>query len=137
MIQRMSHATIYVLDQDSAHDFYTNKLGFEVKTDAKMGDFRWLTVSPPGQPDLEIVLMAIQPGPPMDPATADTIRDLVKNGKLGSGVFATPDCRKTFAELSAKGVKFLKEPTDEFYGVEAVFCDDSGNWFSLTQRKDH
>ncbi len=90
MIQRMSHATIYVLDQDSAHDFYTQKLGFEVKTDAKMGDFRWLTVSPPGQPDLEIVLMSIQPGPPMDTETADTIRDLVKNGKLGSGVFATP-----------------------------------------------
>jgi len=136
MIQRMSHTTIYVLDQDRAHDFYTKTLGFEVKTDAKMGDFRWLTVSPPGQPDLEVVLMAIQPGPPMDPATAETIRDLVKNGKLGSGVFATPDCRKTFEELSAKGVKFLKEPTDEFYGVEAVFCDDSGNWFSLTQRKD-
>ena len=135
MIQRMSHATIYVLDQDRALDFYTNKLGFTVHTDAKMGDFRWVTVTPPGQPDLEIVLMAITPSPAMDEETAGIIRKLVEDGKLGAGVFSTPDCRQTFAELSAKGVKFLKEPTDEFYGVEAVFQDDSGNWFSMTQQK--
>jgi len=137
MIQRMSHATIFVLDQDSAIDFYVNKLGFELKTDAKMGDFRWVTVSPKGQPDLEIVLMALKAGPPFDEATAATLRDLVSNGKLGAGVFSTADCRQTVEELRAKGVKIIKEPKEEFYGVEALIADDSGNWFSLTQPATH
>jgi predicted enzyme related to lactoylglutathione lyase len=135
MIQRMTHAPIYVLDQDSAIDFYVNKLGFELKTDAKMGDFRWVTVTPKGQPDFEVVLMAIQSGPPTDDETATAIRKLVEGGKLGAGVFSTADCRATCAEMKGNGVEFIKEPTDEFYGVEAVFRDDSGNWFSLTQPK--
>jgi predicted enzyme related to lactoylglutathione lyase len=136
MIQHMSHTPIYVLDQDSAFDFYVNKLGFEVKTDAKMGeDFRWLTVSPPGQPDLEISLMAIAAGRMWDEETANTVRQLVKNGKMGAGVFGTPDIHKTYEELTAKGVEFLQPPKEEFYGIAAVFKDDSGNWFSLTQEK--
>ena len=131
----MSHATIYVLDQDSAVDFYVDKLGFTINTDVNMGDFRWVTVNPPGQPDLELALRAVKASPAMDEETAGIIRGLVENGKLGAGVFSTPDCRKTFEELSAKGVTFMKEPTDEFYGVEALFRDDSGNWFSMTQAK--
>ncbi|HVL39879.1 MAG TPA: VOC family protein [Fimbriimonadaceae bacterium] len=136
MIQRMSHTPIFVLDQDSAYDFYVNKLGFQVKTDAKFGDdFRWLTVTPPGQPDLEITLMPIAPGTIWDQTTADTVRDLVRNGKMGAGVFGTSDIHKTYEDLTAKGVEFLQSPKEQFYGTEAIFKDDSGNWFSLTQQK--
>lgn len=133
MIQRLSHVTIWVLDQDAAHDFYVNKLGFDVHTDAKMDNgFRWLTVTPKGQPDLEIVLMPTAPGPMMDQETSDALRTLIRKGKLGSGVFATADCRKTYEELKAKGVEFSQPPTERFYGMEALMKDDSGNWFSLS-----
>lgn len=136
MIQRLSHATIYVLDQDEALDFYTNKLGFEVRNDVKMdGGFRWITVSPPGQPDLEIILMGTTPGGVWDEETANTMRELIKKGSIGPGVFGTSDCRKTYEELSAKGVEFVKPPTEEFYGVEAIMKDNSGNWFSMTEEK--
>lgn len=132
----MSHAPVFVLDQDRAYDFYVNKLGFRVNTDAKMGDdFRWLTVSPPGQPDFEITLMKIAPGMAWDDESAEKLRDLVKSGKLGAGVFNTPDIQKTYEDLSAKGVEFVQPPKEEFYGIEAIFKDDSGNWFSLTQSK--
>lgn len=136
MITKLSHVPIFVLDQDSAYDFYVNKLGFKVVTDAAYGEGnRWLTVSPPEQPDIEITLMATKPGMAFDEETAATLTDLVKRGKLGAGVFDTNDCRKTFEELKAKGVKFRSEPDEQFYGIEAVMEDDSGNWFSLTQRK--
>ena len=137
MIQRMNHVTIWVLDQEEAKDFYVNKLGFELKTDAKMDSgFRWLTVSPKGQPELEIILMATDgSGSVEDQESAAAIRKLVAAGKLGAGVFQTADCRKTYEELKAKGVEFTQEPKEEFYGVEAVFKDNSGNWFSLNQAK--
>lgn len=135
MIQRLSHATLWVDDQDAARDFYVDKLGFEVRTDAKMGDFRWLTVGPKAQKDLQLVLMALRPGPMMDEATVAALRALVTAGKLGGGVFDTDDCQRTFAELSAKGVRFLSAPEERPYGIEAVFCDNTGNWFSLTQRR--
>jgi catechol 2,3-dioxygenase-like lactoylglutathione lyase family enzyme len=136
MIQRLSHSVVYVLDQDSAYDFYINKLGLEVRTDHTMPGLRWLTVGPKGQPDLEIVLMPLTAGPHMPEETVKALRDLVKNGAMGSGVFQTADCRKTYDELKAKGVEFKQEPADRFYGIEAIFRDDSGNWFSLTQPKD-
>jgi catechol 2,3-dioxygenase-like lactoylglutathione lyase family enzyme len=136
MIQTMSHTPIFVTDQDEAIDFYVNKLGFELKNDHKMGDtFRWVTVSPPGQKDLEIILMATAPGMAFDEEAATHLRWLVEHGKLGAGVFNTADVRKTFEDLKAKGVEFLKEPTEEFYGTEAILKDCSGNWFSLTQPK--
>jgi catechol 2,3-dioxygenase-like lactoylglutathione lyase family enzyme len=132
MINRMSHATIYVKDQDKAKEFYVDKLGFEVRTDQKMGDFRWLTVGPKDQPDLEIVLL--KPGGPMfDDGTVRQIFELMDRGALGAGVFQTQDCRQTYEELKAKGVQFLSTPQDRPYGIEATFKDDSGNWFSLTQ----
>jgi catechol 2,3-dioxygenase-like lactoylglutathione lyase family enzyme len=136
MIQKMSHAPIWVLDQDEARDFYTQKLGFELKNDVAMDDgFRWVTVCPPGQPDFEIILMSAKPGPHMDAETAAAFESLIRSGKMGAGVFSTPDCRKTYEELKAKGVEFTKEPSDEFYAVEAIFKDNSGNWFSLGQEK--
>lgn len=133
MIQRMSHVSVFVLDQDRAKAFYTEKLGFDVHTDAKLGDFRWLTVSPKGQPDLEIVLMPIAASPMMDEATAQTIRELVKKGTFGAGVFNTGDCKKSYEELKAKGVEFMQPPTERPYGLEALMKDDSGNWFSMCE----
>jgi catechol 2,3-dioxygenase-like lactoylglutathione lyase family enzyme len=135
MIQRLSHCSVYVLDQDAAKQFYTEKLGFEVRTDARLGSFRWLTVSPKGQANFELVLMALNPGPMMDAETVATLRGLVEKGTFGGGVLETADCRKTYEELKAKGVAFLNEPQERPYGIEAVLRDDSGNWFSLTQRR--
>lgn len=135
MIDRLSHATIYVLDQDSAKAFYTEKLGFELREDVTMGTFRWLTVGPKGEPNLELVLMPVNGGPMQDEASISSLRALVQAGKLGVGVFATRDCHKTWAELKANGVVFKSDPQDRPYGIEAMFVDDSGNLFSLTQRK--
>jgi catechol 2,3-dioxygenase-like lactoylglutathione lyase family enzyme len=133
LITSLSHAPIWVLDQDEALAFYTEKLGFEVNTDATMDDFRWLTVNPPGRPELELVLLV--PGPPMmDEESAAQVKALVAKGALGAGAFETDDCRATYAALSARGVTFLSEPTERFYGIEATFRDNSGNWFSMTQR---
>ena len=135
MIQRLSHTSILVLDQDQAYDFYVNKLGFEVRTDSKMEGFRWLTVGPKAQPELEIILMPITPGPHMDEATCNQLRELVKNGKLPGGVFDAADVQKTYEELKAKGVEFMSPPTERFYGIEALMKDPFGNWFSVTQHK--
>ena len=138
MIQRMSHTAIFVLDQDVAKDFYVNKLGFQTKTDETMPNgFRWLTVTPKGQPDLEIILMKVTPGPKLAAEDVATISELVKKGAFGAGVFETADCRKTYEELKAKGVEFVSAPKDQFYGIEAVFKDPFGNWFSMSQPKKH
>src|SRR4051812_12117395 len=111
MITKINHVSIFVLDQDSAFDFYTNKLGFLVHTDASMGPGkRWLTVNPPEQPDLEIVLMAIDEGMMFKNGSAETMRELVRNGTFGFGVFECNDLNATYEELSAKGVEFSKPP---------------------------
>ena len=136
MISRISHVCIYVLDQDSAYEFYVNKLGFSVATDAPMGPgMRWLTVTPPEQPEIEITLMEVREGMSFTKETAEQMLNLVKKGTFGFGVFECNDIYATYEELKAKGVAFKKEPTQEFYGVEALFKDDSGNWFSLGQKK--
>lgn len=135
MISKMSHVSIYVLDQNSAYDFYVNKLGFTVHTDAPMGpDARWLTVTPKEQPGLEIILMAVKPGMGFTEETAKKMKELVAAGTFGFGVFETKNIQATYEELKAKGVVFTKAPTKEFYGTEALFKDDSGNWFSLGEK---
>lgn len=137
MIQRMSYAAIFVVDQDLAKDFYVGKLGFEIRTDASLPNgFRWLTVSPKGQGDFQIILMKVAPGPKLSEKDAETIADLMKKGAFGAGVFETANCQKTYEDLKARGVEFLSPPKDEFYGVEAVFKDPFGNWFSMTQPKN-
>jgi catechol 2,3-dioxygenase-like lactoylglutathione lyase family enzyme len=133
MIQRLSHVTLWVNDQTAALEFYTKKLGFEVRTDVTMHGFRWLTVAPKTQPDQEIVLMPVVPSPMMDEATCDLTRQLLKKGALGGGVFKTDNCQKTYDELKANGVEFMSPPQERPYGIEAVFKDNSGNWFSLCQ----
>ena len=138
MIQKLSHATIYVSNQQEALEFYRDKLGFEVRTDAAFGEgFRWVTVSPKDQPDLEIVLMEPKGGFMFDQATADQLRALIAKGILGAGVFNTEDCQATYEELKSRGVEFISPPEDKFYGIEAIFKDNSGNWFSLSQPKEH
>ena len=139
MIRKLSHACVYVLDQDRAKEFYTEKLGFEARSDMRMGSefegagegFRWLTVCPPDQPDVEIILA--DPGMGHDAESAQQIRALVAKGVMGPGAMTTDDIHKTFEELSGRGVVFTQEPVTRPYGVEALFRDDSGNWFSLTQ----
>ena len=137
MIRKMSHATIFVNNQEEALSFYRDKLGFQVHTDAMVGqDFRWLTMNTADQPDFEIILMEPKPGMLMDEATAAQLRAIMAKGVLGAGVFNTDDCRSTYHELKEKGVQFVSEPAERPYGIEAVFKDNSGNWFSLTQPTD-
>jgi catechol 2,3-dioxygenase-like lactoylglutathione lyase family enzyme len=146
MITKFSHTTLYVLDQDKAYDFYVNTLGFKVNTDATMENgYRWLTVNPPEQPDLEIVLMPIlhesmkksESMPEgMDEESRNAFKVLLEKGILGAGVMHTNDCRATYEELKAKGVQFKGEPKEQFYGIEAVLFDGCGNWFSMTQPKE-
>ena len=138
MIQRLSHVTLFVSNQEQAKQFYVNTLGFEVRTDHTMDNgFRWLTVGPPSQPELEIVLMEPKEGPMLDEEAAQAVRLLLKKGVLGSGVFEVDDCQKTYEDLKKKGVQFAGAPEDKFYGVEAIMKDNSGNWFSMTEEKKH
>ena len=134
MIKRMSHASIFVTNQEEALNFYRDKLGFEVHTDAMVGpDFRFLTLNTKDQPDFEIILMEPKAGMLMDEETAGQLRALIEKKVLGAGAFHTDDCRATYEELKGKGVEFVSEPAERPYGIEAVFRDNSGNWFSLTQ----
>jgi uncharacterized glyoxalase superfamily protein PhnB len=127
---------VWVHDQDVALEFYTNKLGMEVRQDvtmAELGDFRWLTVGPVGQDDVSIVLMAI-PGPPvMDAATAEQVRELMGKGFATAIFLVTDDCQKAYEELAARGVEFTETPEQRPYGIDAGFRDPSGNSFRLTQ----
>ncbi|RIK44301.1 MAG: glyoxalase [Chloroflexi bacterium] len=132
MINRLSHATIYVKDQESALAFYTEKLGFEVRTDVSFEGMRWLTVGPKNQPDLEMVLMPIHGGA-LDEETGALMATLLERGAMGTGVLHTDDCRATYEALKAKGVEFISPPQEQMYGVEAILKDNQGNWFSLTQ----
>lgn len=139
MITRLTHTSVYVLDQDRAKEFYTEQLGFELRNDLVMEEgfegagqgFRWLTVSPPNQPDVEFILADCAMG--HSPENAEEVRALVAKGAMGVGALATDDCHKTYRELSERGVVFLEEPTERPYGIEATFRDDSGNVYSLTQ----
>ncbi|MFG2139150.1 VOC family protein [Streptomyces sp. NPDC048650] len=138
MIKGIAISTIWVLDQDRAKEFYTEKLGLEVRTDMRMGGekgMRWLTVGAEDQPDVELTLMVPSP-PGMDAESAEALTMLVGKGLLGAGVLATDDVHGDHAALKAKGVQFVQEPQERPYGIEAIFRDDSGNWFSLTQRRE-
>ncbi len=138
MITKLSHTSFFVNDQEKAYDFYVNKLGFKVHTDATMENgFRWLTVTPPEQPDLEIVLFpATGNSTGFDDDVKNALKLLLDKGAMGVGAMYTPDCRATYEELKAKGVKFKSEPKEQFYGIEAIITDGCGNWFSMTQPKE-
>jgi catechol 2,3-dioxygenase-like lactoylglutathione lyase family enzyme len=136
MFKRITHTFIHVLDQDEALDFYVGKLGMVVHTDADLGFMRWLTVTLPDQPELELGLML--PGPPAyDDATAEQIRELVSKGGAGGGlIFETDDCRGTYEKLRAAGVEFTQEPTERFYGTDCGLRDPYGNPIRFTQPPD-
>jgi len=135
---KIANAQLWVHDQDEALAFYTDKLGFEVRSDVtlpEMGDFRWLTVSPPGQEDVAIVLMAI-PGPPvMDEETARQVEDLMAKGFAGTAFLTTDDCRSEYEQLKARGVEFNETPEERPYGIDCGFRDPSGNSIRLTEVK--
>ena len=136
MTIRIGTTQVWVHDQDVAKEFYTKKLGMEVRQDVTMpelGNFRWLTVGPAGQDDIAIVLMAIPGEPVMDAATAEQVRDLMGKGFAGTVFLVTDDCQKSYEELSARGVEFTEPPEQRPYGVDAGFRDPSGNSFRLTQ----
>ena len=135
MITNISLVTVFCLDQDAARDYYVNVLGFEPRTDVTMGEgYRWVTIGHPSQPELEVTLML--PGPPLDADAAAFVRRQLEAGQMGGLGLRVDDCRKTFEELSAKGVTFLQEPSDRPYGVEAVMRDVCGNWLVLVEPKE-
>jgi uncharacterized glyoxalase superfamily protein PhnB len=136
---KIANAHLWVHDQDEALAFYTQKLGMEVRSDAtmpEMGNFRWLTVGPVGQPDVAIVLMAI-PGPPiMDADTAEQVRALMAKGFAGTVFLTTADCRADYEQLKARGVEFTEAPEERPYGIDSGFRDPSGNSIRLTEVRE-
>ena len=138
MLTQLTHTQVWVRDQDEALAFFTEKLGFEIRDDVtvpEMGNFRWLSVGVPGQPDVSITLMAV-PGPPVfDEDTRDQIRALLAKGASGGLFFATDDIQASYKELKSRGVEFAQEPTEQPYGVDAGFRDPSGNHFRLAQTR--
>ena len=138
-MMKIAHAQLWVHDQDEALAFYTDKLGMEVRADVtleEMGDFRWLTVGPPGQEDFAIVLMAIPGQPVMDGETGEEVRNLMAKGFAGTVFLQTDDVQASYDELRGRGVEFTEEPTEYPYGIDSSFRDPSGNAFRLTQPRE-
>jgi catechol 2,3-dioxygenase-like lactoylglutathione lyase family enzyme len=136
MLTQLTHVNLWVHDQNEALAFYTEKLGMELRDDvtlAEMGNFRWLTVGPPNQPDIAVVLMSV-PGPPVfDADTAAKLNELVAKGAAGGLFFSTDDCESTYEDLKGRGVEFSQEPTQQPYGLDAAFRDPSGNQIRMVQ----
>jgi predicted enzyme related to lactoylglutathione lyase len=136
---RLNSAQLWVHDQDEALAFYTGKLGWEVRADVtvpELGNFRWLTVAPAGQPDVAVTLMAI-PGPPvMDPDTAEQVRTLMAKGFAGTIFLTTDDVKSSYEELKGRGVEFTESPEERPYGIDSGFRDPSGNSIRLTQMQE-
>jgi catechol 2,3-dioxygenase-like lactoylglutathione lyase family enzyme len=136
MLKQLTNVAVWVHDQDEALAFYTDKLGMELRDDVtvpELGNFRWLTVGLAGQPEVGIALMAI-PGPPVfDAETQEQIKALVAKGAATGLFFTTDDVRGTYEELSARGVEFQQEPTEQPYGVDAGFRDVSGNQMRMIE----
>jgi catechol 2,3-dioxygenase-like lactoylglutathione lyase family enzyme len=136
---RIGNAQLWVHDQDDALDFYTKKLGMEVRSDvtlAELGDFRWLVVGPAGQPDIGITLMAIPSPPVMDSETAEQVRALMAKGFAGTVFLRTDDVQADYEELRGRGVEFTEAPEERPYGIDSAFRDPSGNSFRLTQVRE-
>ena len=133
MITNVSLSTVWVNDLDESKAFYIDKLGFNEASDVTMGDgYRWVTVSHPEHPELELALM--RPGPPLDEEDAAAMQRMLDKGSLSAAGMRTEDCQATYEELKSRGVEFLQEPSKRPYGTEAVFRDNSGNWIVLVQR---
>lgn len=135
---RIGSAQLWVHDQDEALAFYTQKVGMEVQSDVTLPelDFRWLTVSPPNQPDVSIALMAIPGEPVMDAESAEEVRNLMAKGFAGTIFLTTDDCYAAVDELKSRGVQIVDEPEERPYGIDSSFRDPSGNHLRLTQVKE-
>jgi predicted enzyme related to lactoylglutathione lyase len=135
---KIANAQLWVHDQDEALKFYTEKVGMEVRGDVtvpELGNFRWLSVGPVGQPDVAIALMAV-PGPPvMDTETAEQVRELMAKGFAGTVFLSTDDCRASYRELVGRGLEFVEEPEERPYGIDSSFRDPSGNYIRLLQAR--
>ena len=134
MSQGVAVMGLYVHDQDEALAFYVEKLGFTVHTDAKNGDYRWLTVQYPDQPDFQLGLFAPQP-PTVDEATAETLRGIVAKGAMPPLVLVVDDCQGAYDCMHAAGVEFTQEPMARYGSVDASFRDPSGNGWKLVQAR--
>jgi uncharacterized glyoxalase superfamily protein PhnB len=133
---KIANAQLWVHDQEEALAFYTEKLGMEIRVDVtlpEMGDFRWLTVSPPEQEDFSIVLMAIPGEPVMTDESAEQVRTVMAKGFAGTVFLTTDDCQASYEELKARGVEFTETPEQRPYGIDSGFRDPSGNSLRLTQ----
>ncbi|MFJ7075810.1 VOC family protein [Streptomyces sp. NPDC098781] len=133
MIKGLGITTVWTFDQQRTKAFFTEKIGFEVRNDLSMGDMKWITVGAEGQPDVELALMSLD-GPGLDPESSEALKKLVAKGVIGAGAFHTDDCRGDYETFRARGVEFIQEPQERPYGIEAIFRDDNGNWYSLTER---
>jgi catechol 2,3-dioxygenase-like lactoylglutathione lyase family enzyme len=132
MTQGVGVAGVYVRDQDEALEFYVEKLGFKVHTDAKNGDYRWLTVQHPDQPSFQLGLFAAG-GPTLDSQTAQSVQEILAKGAMPPLVLVVDDCRAAYDKLSKKGVEFTQEPVDRYGAVDAGFRDPSGNGWKMIQ----
>jgi uncharacterized glyoxalase superfamily protein PhnB len=138
-MMKIASAQLWVHDQDDALEFYTRKLGMEVRSDVtvpELGNFRWLTVGPAGQDDVTIALMAIPGAPVMDDETREQVREVMAKGFAGAVFLATDDCQAAYEELTGRGVEFVEAPHEAPYGIDASFRDPSGNHFRLTQVRE-
>lgn len=135
MSQGVQVVGLYVRDQDEALAFYVDKLGFRVHTDARNGDFRWLTVQHPEQPSFQLGLFVA--GPPVhDAGTTQTLRAIVAKGAMPPLVLIVDDCRAAYKRMNARGVEFTQEPVERFGTVDAGFRDPSGNgWKMIEERR--
>jgi catechol 2,3-dioxygenase-like lactoylglutathione lyase family enzyme len=134
MTQAVQVAGIYVRDQDEALEFYVGKLGFEVHTDARSGDYRWLTVQHPDQPTFQLGLFRPQ-APVVDEATAQTLLEAVAKGAMPPLVLVVDDCRAAYEDLRGRGVEFTQEPVERYGNVDASFRDPSGNGWKMLQAR--
>jgi catechol 2,3-dioxygenase-like lactoylglutathione lyase family enzyme len=137
MIKKLTHTFIYVIDLESAINFYTNKLGLTIHTDIMVNGDRWVTLNTPEQPDLQILLVVVDEGMIFKNNQVKQMQQLIKEQTLSFGVFECVNLLATYKELKAKGVDFCIEPyeNDKLSEYEAAFFDDSGNWFRLVERR--
>ena len=134
MTQGVPVAGLYVQDQDEALQFYVERLGFRVHTDARNGEYRWLTVQHPDQPEFQLGLFKPQP-PTVDDATAKGLLEAVAKGAMPPLVLVVEDCHATYETMLARGVEFTQEPIARYGSVDASFRDPSGNGWKLVQAR--
>jgi uncharacterized glyoxalase superfamily protein PhnB len=122
-------------DPEVAIAFYRDTLGFEVRDDVGYEGMHWITVGPPDQPDVSIVLYPPQATPGITKDEQKTIAEMMAKGTFASINLASDDLDGTFERLQAEGAEVVQEPTDQPYGVrDCAFRDPAGNLLRIQQR---